>query len=1208
MASIKRELRLTQNRTTAAGFKAKVPTEVDLLIVGSSCVDFSSLNPKKKKKLSESRFFPGDDVVVDPANPAFTFENFANDVEDLVGESAVTFFSSMKHILKVRPKLVLLENVNTAPWKNIADQYFPMAQYHARYVSVDSKEFGVPQTRLRGYCVAADWTHYSDDAAKIVEGWAKIVQAIAPRTQIPLEKLLLHPGDRAVREMEIPIERGSCREPSAKATMCNMRHRDAREQFFLPDLNPMTGLDERGTCKPDDRVFGGWIQKQGGRVCDLLDISWLRILYQLNFDARFKLHIIDLSQNVDRSLGQVGQSPCVTPNGIQFLTAQGRPLMGSEAFALQGIDSSKLVPSTESEKEWRDLAGNAMTTTVIGSAILAAIVSEFNVCKNSEKGLKDHSRDVINDFRGEGREDFDDKDMVKISDGYDENLFGVIVAELLDLYKQSRSYCPCDGLGIRNRANHLSICNDCGEIRCKFCAGNPQHNFRPFSINFNLNSRAETTQLLCSLFPPKFTLTTEGGEDGLLVPEIKLFDFDSRRVSDIAEKAFQVCCESVTYYYDGCHVGQNLTVFYTSKRSFAHVVISDTAVTWTIYMDIQKCRKVLPGEATRVPCVRAVMDKTGFSHIPSKNDWLLWVDDKHQVEVEINESLNRMVRIKYDILSIKNKEGFEDVDPRVSTIVRGALQEEYELTERCGTSHGILYFSRAQRLYHILQPHPSEPGKNDRFVIAGTNRALESFEDREPILIFPPNFRPIASRWERVRGNIVLQKGQSGDGNNDDGGAEDLKAKKGKGPEKGAKGKKEPTISAELEEPKTLICEFPGIWVKVSSGTDTDMRDANSPPSIAPNDRLLSSSEPLETAKHNRCDVSARWLHVEVPLKDISWKNETHQILWKPYFGAPIDDDGDSLMVPQPVEYRVFEVSIHNHDDLLSTFAFAFNLLSSKVGGQVKIQPIELPQDLCSRCVPETPTIHRLRGGKNRVVAVVEDVKDCETFERSINERPAPLKVFAGIDCGATKMNLHLEVNLATLCHRASGHLSREGTRMGVRRDLDLIVGGAEIVTGFTDSPGRLDPFETSLQSLPSGGVEGLELPSFSRNGNSLRPDQVDCVRWMIARETEPKPFIEKEVEEHYEKHIGLRLSGWAQIKNDARGGILAQEVGFGKTVVSLALVDHQRGLVGRSMEERREWCGEGLRHAKASLFIVPHHIVGQWESEVKKFLGSDPA
>ena len=154
--------------TTAAGFKAKVPTHVDLLIVGSSCVDFSTLNSKKKRELANSPLFPSD-ANVDPSNPIPTFLEFIDSVEDIVGESAVTFISSMKYVLKVRPKLVVLENVNTAPWKNIAGDYFPMAQYHAMHVSVDSKDFGVPQTRQRGYCVAADYLHYGDQAEVIVK-------------------------------------------------------------------------------------------------------------------------------------------------------------------------------------------------------------------------------------------------------------------------------------------------------------------------------------------------------------------------------------------------------------------------------------------------------------------------------------------------------------------------------------------------------------------------------------------------------------------------------------------------------------------------------------------------------------------------------------------------------------------------------------------------------------------------------------------------------------------------------------------------------------------------------------------------------------------------------------------------------------------------------------------------------------------------------
>ena len=1226
---------LIPGSTTAAGFKAKVPTTVDLLIVGSSCVDFSTLNPKKRHELRGSPLFPTSRV--DPSNPVPTLEAFINSVQGIVGESAVTFVSSMKYVLRVRPKLVILENVNSAPWDNIANDYFPMAQYCAMHVSVDSRDYGVPQTRQRGYCVAADWTYYGDRAADIVKEWAKIVKGIAPNSQIPLENLLLRPNDRAVREMEIPIERGTCREPSAKATMCKMRHKDARETHALPDLNPVTGIDERGTCKPDDRIFGRWIQKQGGRVCDLLDIAWMRTMITPNlmFDARYKLHIIDLSQNVDRSLGQVGQSPCVTPAGIQFITGQGRPLLGSEALAFQGIDSSKLVSSTESEKDWRDLAGNAMTTTVIGSAILAAIVAEWNVCKDEPVGLKAPAYDVIDDFRGEGRVECNHTGMDDVSNAYHQKvskLFAVSVEQLLSLRQKSRSYCPCDGLGIRNRAKNLLQCIDCGEIRCKFCAGNPRHEFVPYPIDFRLKSQAETCQLLGSLFPPKFTLTTEEGEAGLQVPTIGRFEESISapgrfsRASDRVSKAFKVCCRSVTYYYDSCHIGQDLTVFYTSERSFAHVVVTKTAVTWTIYMDVPKCRTIVRDDATRVPCLRAVMNKPQSSYIPSIDDWLLWWDDHHYVEVEVSENLDRMRGIHYNILSIKDHQGSKNVDPVVAEIVQSALSQTYELTEKCGTSHGVLYFSRSAGLYHFIQPHPSKDGSNDRFVIAHSNRPLELFEQREPLLIFPQYFRPIKSKWERIHKKLQSQKKRPDDGAT---GEEDLKSE-GEQPcqvpqkseeamamvVKEAKSKKVQAVKSspfDSTEPKTLVCKFPGRWVGVApqylhrdNETDTEMSDVDAPMHIAPQDLVLLSSDPLEMAKVNRCDAAVRWLHIVTPLKNVPWKNEAHKVLWKPAFCVPHDDDGDTLMVPQPVQCSFFEVSTHNHDDLLSTYAFLFNALPVHKGTSVTTGTIDLSTGLCLRCVPEPPTLHRLRGPNHKVVDVLEDVVECELFEKKINDRPAPLKLYVGIDDSEEGMKLHIKLNLTALLHRASGHLPREGVRMDVHRDPSGIRGTARIVTNFIDSPGIFEPFETALQSITNGSDKPFESPFFDNRKHDLYSPQMDCVRWMISREVEPEPFIEAEVEEHHEKRIGLRLLGRATNKNSARGGILAHEVGFGKTVVTLALLNRQRGRIDDSLDERRKWCGGALLHAKATLIIVPLHIVDQWVSEIRKFLGPE--
>ena len=67
---------------------AKVPGDVDLLVAGTSCVDFSNLN-NEKKALDEP------------------------------GESGRTFRGMLSWVSKHRPPIVIIENVKNAPWKDI---------------------------------------------------------------------------------------------------------------------------------------------------------------------------------------------------------------------------------------------------------------------------------------------------------------------------------------------------------------------------------------------------------------------------------------------------------------------------------------------------------------------------------------------------------------------------------------------------------------------------------------------------------------------------------------------------------------------------------------------------------------------------------------------------------------------------------------------------------------------------------------------------------------------------------------------------------------------------------------------------------------------------------------------------------------------------------------------------------------------------------
>jgi hypothetical protein len=59
---------------------------------------------------------------------------------------------------------------------------------------------------------------------------------------------------------------------------------------------------------------------------------------------------------------------------LPFVTNRGAPLIGLEALSLQGIPVEDVLLTRESEKDMADLAGNAMTTTVVGAAIMSALL------------------------------------------------------------------------------------------------------------------------------------------------------------------------------------------------------------------------------------------------------------------------------------------------------------------------------------------------------------------------------------------------------------------------------------------------------------------------------------------------------------------------------------------------------------------------------------------------------------------------------------------------------------------------------------------------------------------------------------------------------------------------------------------------------------------------------------------------------------------
>ncbi|KAK0106951.1 hypothetical protein ONS95_003666 [Cadophora gregata] len=105
----------------------------------------------------------------------------------------------------------------------------------------------------------------------------------------------------------------------------------------------------------------------------------------------------------------------------------------------------------------------------------------------------------------------------------------------------------------------------------------------------------------------------------------------------------------------------------------------------------------------------------------------------------------------------------------------------------------------------------------------------------------------------------------------------------------------------------------------------------------------------------------------------------------------------------------------------------------------------------------------------------------------------------------------------------------------------------------------------------------------------------------MMSQENDTQPFIEEVISEAVDDDIGYRIEAKATRKVKIAGGILSQDFGFGKTILVLSIV--ARNL--KKLEDRiqNNPYVKGAIPSKATLVLVPPHLMDQWNGEANKFM-----
>lgn len=256
-------------RTTAYGTTAQIPANLDLLVAGFSCVDFSRLNSSRKQ------------------------------LEDH-GESGDTFRAILHYAKQFRPKIVILENVVGAPWQLIRaiwrndleflrseegdrdwDSFWAKGDlaYASEVTIVDTKDYFLPQTRQRGYMACFDRSQF-EDADAVARQWKDMILRVERPATSPMEAFLFAEDDPRLHQMRDSMNQIAKRKTKAHNPqswdLCKGRYESYRLHLNLGHMRPFTNWAAGGKKSGPDHWWRESTSSHGERVHESLEINSLR--------------------------------------------------------------------------------------------------------------------------------------------------------------------------------------------------------------------------------------------------------------------------------------------------------------------------------------------------------------------------------------------------------------------------------------------------------------------------------------------------------------------------------------------------------------------------------------------------------------------------------------------------------------------------------------------------------------------------------------------------------------------------------------------------------------------------------------------------------------------------------------------------------------------------------------------------------------------
>jgi hypothetical protein len=866
----------------------------------------------------------------------------------------------------------------------------------------------------------------------------------------------------------------------------------ARSDEELGDKRPLTGWSDSGSTTMPGFAWNEWTNQQVHRIHDLMDINTLRLAKE-GIDQTNKTMVWNLSQNVDRdTMGKLGLCQCLTPTGDFYVTNRGGPLTGEELLLLQGIPADDLLLTKEAEDQLKDLAGNAMSTTVVGACILSALVLAYQALPSRTERVDLVGSAIVPSLVPRPLAPATGDVCITQDMGKYENkilrlgpLVKSVSLDFFDDAHSSASKCVSEGFDKVLSTGSILICQECDHTSSEDLATPPRKYEEHAFVKMEATSRVLPDvfrRRLLDLLPMCFELEGLDLECICMPPGLKPDLWKGWKT------AVQRCNGSFRFAHEKRSRIWTCLFETADGTSRLELRISRTGAVWLLFAKApaQKgsLRETLESPVARM-CIKTVQDPSApLSLLDGK--WEICLPVVAAVDLLITGVGNRVPSWRSNLGlkgDFQNESRYEKLKISVKSTGHEELSDlisgEYRILPRCGGACGSLHkrvrplspTGDADDMFFFLESGRRTLASEDFFVFSTNASRTEYGEYREVALRVNPGYRP----W--VQGQPQSQ-----------------------------------------QEDCLVKAYVPGQWT--SMGT---IQFGTAPP-----------SEPRFQSPSNGTVPS-------VSMSNKGWRS-CPEIL-----GCDLPIPEDEKLHQQCSRGTVMEVNLRKSKRLFQQIAFVTSRLSiPEVFSKgwlplVSSKSQRIDGETCDTCAPSLPTLRWAivsKGGRQTYVPV-EDGRAASVYEQALKSRPHPWKVQLRASQhgkGTSSLQLQVGCNAVSLVNRALGLFPKTLAR---ERCLKESIAFEWRIVAHTEKQSGFFPKLTFTSNKKSPAA--MQPPNFSKY--QLRPEQLRSLSWMVSQEASNEPFLEEEVCENILPTLNWRAEGRVKRPVLVRGGIIADEV-----------------------------------------------------------------